>query len=89
MKLGALKVRQQFGKILDSLHVSEPIIIEKNGEEIGVLISINDYRERFLDLKQQDEIDSLVDRFRALSKNSKKATNKISSTKRLRELRDK
>jgi len=73
MKTNALAVRQSFGKILQKLKASgEPIVIEKGREEVAVLISIEDYRERFIDRQAEAEKQALLERFKK---------NKITSSK--------
>ena len=55
MKVNALKIRQSFGAVLRLLEKSrEPVIIEKNRVPVAVLISIEDFEQRFLD--RQDEL---------------------------------
>ena len=50
MKVNALQVRQSFGKILKRLNKEkEPILIEKGREPVAALISLKDYKERFID----------------------------------------
>jgi PHD/YefM family antitoxin component YafN of YafNO toxin-antitoxin module len=50
-KTNALKLRQCLGAIVKQLETSgEPILIEKDRRPVGVLISIEDYKRRFVDV---------------------------------------
>ena len=54
MKVNALQVRQAFGRILKKLNKSgEPIIIEKGRSPVAVLISMQAFKERFIDYREQ------------------------------------
>ena len=57
----ALDVRRSLGKVLSSLERSgEPILVERAGEPVAVLISIDDFRERFADGVATEEREALV-----------------------------
>ncbi|MCM0606196.1 MAG: type II toxin-antitoxin system Phd/YefM family antitoxin [Xanthomonadaceae bacterium] len=61
MKVNALKIRQSFGKILEMLNKkNEPIVIEKGREPVAVLISIEDYKSRFIDRAEQEKRNELL-----------------------------
>ena len=54
--VNALKVRNQFGEILEQLDEgNSPILIEKRKKVRAVLISYEDYKTRFLDKQIEDE----------------------------------
>jgi PHD/YefM family antitoxin component YafN of YafNO toxin-antitoxin module len=64
MKTNALQIRQSFGKILRKLLTThEPIIIEKGREPVAVLISLKTFKERFIDYREQQKRDELLQRF--------------------------
>src|SRR5713226_7631271 len=47
-RVNALELRQSLGKVLGLLQRSgQPVVIEKRGREVAVLISLRDFRERF------------------------------------------
>lgn len=49
-KTNALNLRQSLGSILKKLaKTGEPILIERNREPAAVLISLEDYKTRFVD----------------------------------------
>ncbi len=55
-KVNALKVRNQFGEVLDMLeNDGEPILIEKKKVVRAVLISYEDFQTRFIDKQAEEE----------------------------------
>ncbi|MBI1862453.1 MAG: type II toxin-antitoxin system Phd/YefM family antitoxin [Deltaproteobacteria bacterium] len=83
MKVNALQVRQSFGKILKKLIASdEPIIIEKGRLPVAVLISLKTFQERFIDYREQQKKEAVLERFKKAAVESK-----TDSLKALRELR--
>lgn len=53
--INALKIRNNFGEVLDKLEATgEPIMISKNREVRAVLITLRDFERRFMD-KQSEE----------------------------------
>lgn len=54
--VNALKIRNQFGEVLDMLEKGrEPILIEKKKKIKAVLISYEDYLNRFIDKQAEEE----------------------------------
>jgi hypothetical protein len=54
--INALKVRNQFGEVLDLLDKEkEPILITKSKKIRAVLIRYEDFQTRFLDKQAEDE----------------------------------
>lgn len=50
-KANALQLRQNLGAIIERLvKTQEPILLEKDRVPVGVIISIEDYKKRFVDL---------------------------------------
>lgn len=65
--INALALRQSLGKILRSLEKDgQPVFIERRGEPAAVLISLKDYRERFVDQAADQERRAMVSRIREL-----------------------
>lgn len=65
MKATALQLRQSLGKILKQLQKhGEPIIIEKSRKTVAVLISPEQFQERFIDYSDEDKRRQLFDAFR-------------------------
>ena len=54
-RVNALTLRQSLGAVLDDLDAGEPILVEKARRPRAVLISLEDYRERFVDRIAADE----------------------------------
>lgn len=83
MKVNALKIRQSFGLVIRTLQKNkEPIIIEKNRTPVAVLISIEMYKDRFIDYLDQQKKIELLEFTKSAGKTSKKSSLNI-----LRELR--
>lgn len=60
-KVNALKIRQSFGKILQDLKKQkEPILIEKGREPVAVLIPIEVFQKRFIDYREKEKVERLV-----------------------------
>jgi PHD/YefM family antitoxin component YafN of YafNO toxin-antitoxin module len=64
MQVNALQVRQSLGAILKKLASSgEPIVIEKNRTPVAVLISLEAFKERFIDYQDARKRAELLQRF--------------------------
>jgi PHD/YefM family antitoxin component YafN of YafNO toxin-antitoxin module len=60
-KTNALEMRRSLGKVLrDLAQGGEPILVEKDREPTAVLISLQDYRERFVDRVASEERQQIV-----------------------------
>lgn len=69
--VNALKVRNQFGEILDMLDADNaPILIEKRKVVRAVLISYDDYKIRFLDKQLEEERERFMKRVESHSRPS-------------------
>jgi len=50
-KTNALQLRQNVGKIIQMLRdTGEPVLIEKDRKPVAVMISLEDYQRRFVDI---------------------------------------
>ncbi|MBI2059654.1 MAG: type II toxin-antitoxin system Phd/YefM family antitoxin [Nitrospirae bacterium] len=70
-KVNALQLRQSLGKILRKLEkTGEPILVEKNREPKAVLVTVKDFKERYLDLPRPslEERTRIVERIDELAK---------------------
>lgn len=64
-KTNALKLRQNLGGIIDRLRKSgEPILVEKGRQPVAVLISLEDYQKRFVDVAADLKRRELVEKIR-------------------------
>ncbi len=62
-KTNALKLRQSLGAILKKLQKNgEPILIEKGREPAAVLITLEDYKKRFVDKEADSLREQLVEK---------------------------
>ncbi len=65
MKVNALQLRQSLGKYLEKLQkTDEPLIIEKGRRPVAVLISLKVFRERFIDLREEQKRQEMLEAFR-------------------------
>jgi prevent-host-death family protein len=65
-KTNALQMRQNLGEILDQLRKhGEPILVEKGREPVAVLISIEEYKKRFVDIGADIMRRELVNKIRS------------------------
>jgi PHD/YefM family antitoxin component YafN of YafNO toxin-antitoxin module len=64
-KTNALALRQNLGSIIDQLcKHGEPILVEKGRQPVAVLISLEDYRKRFVDVAADIQRRELVEKIR-------------------------
>jgi prevent-host-death family protein len=60
--VNALKLRQQLGSVIRSLQeTGNPILIERNSKPAAVLISIEDYKKRFVDCEADEKRKEMVE----------------------------
>lgn len=64
-KTNALQMRQSLGKVLRQLKATgEPILVEKGREPAAVLISLEDFHKRFVDLEADQKRKELIERIK-------------------------
>lgn len=60
--VNALKVRNNFGEILDMLNkTGEPVLISKGNKLRAVLITLDQFQKRFLDYQAEEKKRALLD----------------------------
>ena len=65
--VNALELRQSLGKVLDQLERGgEPILVCRRRTPAAALVSLKDYRERFVDRAADDQRREVVARLRRL-----------------------
>lgn len=70
-RVNALELRQSLGKVLASLQkTGEPILVEKGRQPVAVLISLQDFRERFHEKDAAEERDRLIAEMDELARNA-------------------
>lgn len=84
-KVNALELRQSLGRVLQRLKKNgQPILLEKDRKPAAVIISLEDYRKRFVDVDADELRKEMVRRI----KDSRLRTPKgLSSLDLLREVR--
>jgi PHD/YefM family antitoxin component YafN of YafNO toxin-antitoxin module len=64
-KVNALQLRQSLGRVLQRLHkTGRPILLEKDRKPAAVLISLEDYRKRFVDVEADRLRTEMVERIK-------------------------
>ncbi len=62
-KTNALMLRQNLGNVLKRLFkTGRPILVEKNRQAVAVLITIEDYHKRFVDVEADIKREEIVQR---------------------------
>ena len=70
-KTNAIEMRRSLGKVLKGLALGgAPVLVERNREPAAVLISLKDYRERFVDRIAAEEREKLVEEILAMRSHS-------------------
>lgn len=65
--VNALQLRQSLGSVLEQLATSgKPVLIRRGRNPAAVLISLRDYRERFVDRQADEQRRAVVARLKAL-----------------------
>lgn len=65
-KVNALELRQSLGRVLQRLRENgRPILLEKDRQPAAVIISLDDYRKRFVDLEADAARRQMVDRIKS------------------------
>jgi prevent-host-death family protein len=83
--VNALQLRQSLGKIIARLRrTKRPILLKKGREPVGVLISLEDFEERFAEKEATERRLQLLEEIEALARPS---TDKREATDILRNLR--
>ncbi len=61
-KTNALKLRQSLGEVIRKLKsTGRPILVEKGREPVAVLITIEDYKKRFVDQTSDEQRNKIVE----------------------------
>ncbi|MBI5504498.1 MAG: type II toxin-antitoxin system Phd/YefM family antitoxin [Deltaproteobacteria bacterium] len=84
--INALQLRQSLGKVVAALEkTGEPILLERGRKPVGVIVSIQDFQERFVEKSATAERKKIFDEIARLAIASRDRT---PVAKILRELRD-
>jgi prevent-host-death family protein len=83
--VNALQLRQSLGRVLQRLHkTGRPILVEKDRKPAAVIISLEDYRKRFVDVEADRLRAEVVERIKRAELRTPKG---VSSLDLVRELR--
>ena len=83
--VNALELRQSLGRVLQRLkRTGQPILLEKDRKPAAVIISLEDYRKRFVDVEADRLRNEMVERIRRAELRTPKG---VSSLDLLREVR--
>jgi PHD/YefM family antitoxin component YafN of YafNO toxin-antitoxin module len=64
-KVNALQLRQSLGRVLQRLaETGEPVLLEKDRKPAAVIISLEDYRTRFVDMEADRKRIELVEQIK-------------------------
>lgn len=86
-KINALELRQSLGKIISLLEKGgDPILVERGRKPAAVLISLGDYRARFIDKDADDKRIEIRDSILSMATES---SEKESAEDLVREVRNK
>ncbi|MBI5505105.1 MAG: type II toxin-antitoxin system Phd/YefM family antitoxin [Deltaproteobacteria bacterium] len=84
-KVNALELRQSLGRVLQRLEKNGfPILLEKDRQPVAVIISLEDYRKRFVDVEADQLRREMVERIKSAGLRTPKG---ISTLDLVRELR--
>ena len=84
-EVSALKIRNNLGEILDRLTATgEPILICKGRKLRAVLVTPQDFENRFLDYKAKESKQRLLDRIHNLKRKKKEPVASMDLLRRLR-----
>jgi PHD/YefM family antitoxin component YafN of YafNO toxin-antitoxin module len=65
-KTNALKLRQNLGLIIKKLlKTGEPILVEKDRTPVAVLITLDDFKKRFVDVEADNQRKEIIKKIRA------------------------
>ena len=84
-KVNALELRQSLGKVIATLQrTGEPILLEKARRPVGVLISLQDFQERFVERSAAEARERILEEMDSLAR---PAADPTPAVEVLRELR--
>ena len=81
-----LQLRQSLGKVVSLLEKSgEPVLVERRHQPVAVLISLQDFRERFVEKAAAQERDRVLEEIDALATSSADPTPAVEILRKLRD----
>jgi len=84
-RINALQLRQSLGKLVSTLQkTGEPILLEKGRKPVAAIISLRDYRERFVEKAASEERDRVLETIDALARRSADETPAVDLLREMR-----
>lgn len=84
-QVNALTIRNRLGEVLDKLETDgKPILISKGRKVRAVLVSLEDFQKRFVDVQAEEEKERFLEKFHQLKAGK---SDNIDSVDLLRKLR--
>ena len=84
-KVNALQLRQALGRVLRRLEkTGGPILLEKDRKPAAVIISLAEYRKRFVDVEADELRREVVERIKAASLPTPKGRSSLDLVRELR-----
>ncbi len=84
-KVNALELRQSLGRVLQRLKKNGfPILLEKDRQPAAVIISLEDYRKRFVDVEADQLRREMVDRIKSAGVRTPKGVATLDLVRELR-----
>lgn len=85
-KTNALQLRQNMGRIVQRLkEKGEPILIEKDRKPVAVLISLEDYQRRFVDIDADIKRREMIEEIKQAQMKLPQGTSSLDLIRSLRE----
>jgi prevent-host-death family protein len=84
-QVNALTIRNRLGEVLELLEADgKPILISKGRKVRAVLVSVEDFKKRFVDVQAEEEKERFL---KAVRQRQAKKTEELDSVELLRDLR--
>ena len=84
-RINALQLRQSLSKVLSALEKhGEPILLERGRKPVGVIVSLRDFQERFVEKAAAEARDRILEEMDRIATSS---VDRTPAVKVLRELR--
>ena len=84
-RINALQLRRSVGKVVSALQkTGEPILLEKGRRPVAAIISLRDYRERFVEKATAEELDRVLVSIDRLARRSADPTSAVDILREMR-----
>lgn len=84
--INSADLRQSIGRIVEQIEeTGEPILLDKHGAPVAAIISLKDFKERFVDKQALEERRALAQKINGLARTSKANQEAVEVLRELRE----